>query len=91
MSGQVCQSYSVARPTPTSAVWLTVWEFLSFLEGVVCCKSNGIERGKICGSEKVDVVKTYPLVKVIRMCIMGACICGRFIERRTGNGTRIGR
>jgi hypothetical protein len=40
---------------------------------------------------KCRVVKTYPLVKVIRMCIMGACIYGLFIEIRTGNGTPIGR
>ena len=56
--------------------------------GGVCCKCNGIEGPKTWESEKGDVVKTYPLVKVIRMCIMGACIYGLFIETRMGNGGR---
>ena len=55
------------------------------------CKSNRLNVGVFGVGEKCRVVKTYPLVKVIRMCIMMACTCGQYIEIRTANGTRIGR
>jgi len=55
------------------------------------CKSCDGNGGVSTGDQKCDVVETYPLVKVQRMCIMASCICGGIIARRMANATRIGR